>query len=270
MTGWEALVLGLVQGLTEFLPISSSGHLVIGRALFGLERPDLVFDALVHGATMLAIVTYFRGRLAGFVRGRSPTYVGKLAVGTIPAVIVGLVFRGPIERAFGEPVLVVGTLAMTGTALLSLYRVPQERWQSRPEGREGPLRGGAAAEPTWWSAWWIGCAQAVAILPGVSRSGSTIVAGIWVGLVPAAAAEFSFLLGIPAIAGAVVLQSLDMGEPIRHGQGSEYVLGAMVAFASGLASIYLVFRLLARREFRWFGFYCWAVAIVFGLYLAGR
>jgi len=256
---WEGFLLGLIQGLTEFLPVSSSGHLVIGQTIFGL-RDLLAFDAFIHGATMLAIVVYFRRRLLELSRGRSPSYVGKLALGTVPAVVVGLGFREAITRAFDSPALVAGALAVTGAALLSLGFVPRSR---RP-----PEAGGA--EPSWSAAWWIGCAQAFAILPGISRSGSTIVTGIWLGLAPAAAAEFSFLLGIPAIAGAIALQVWIVGAGSGAWLSPPFLAGAVAAFLSGLAAIFLVFRLLGRGEFRWFGLYCWVAAAAFGLWLWAR
>jgi undecaprenyl-diphosphatase len=273
---WEGFLLGLIQGLTEFLPVSSSGHLVIGQTLFGL-RDLLAFDIFVHGATMLAIVVYFRRQVLGLLGGRSPSYVGKLALGTVPAVIVGLSFREAIRWAFDSPALVVGTLGVTGAALLSLGFVPRSRRQSQetaqPAGAPSPAANPApagSAEPSWVAAWWIGCAQAFAILPGISRSGSTIVAGIWLGLAPAAAAEFSFLLGIPAIAGAIVLQAWVVGWGSGSWLSPPFVAGAVAAFLSGLMAIFLVFRLLSRGEFRWFGLYCWVAAAAFGLWLWAR
>jgi len=259
MTAWEGIVLGLVQGLTEFLPVSSSGHLAMTRALYGLAG-DLPFEILIHGATLLAILLYFRRRIAGLLAGRSPSYVGKLALSVVPAVIAALAFRRWIDLAFVSPEFVPPTLAFTGAALLSLYFVPQGRWHG-----EGPDAG--SVEPTWGAAWWIGCAQAIAILPGVSRSGSTIVAGVWLGLAPAAAAEFSFLMGIPAITGALVLEAPHMGGAGGSADLGTLALGFVAAFLSGLAAIHLVFRLLARRGFRKFGFYCWAMALAFGAFL---
>jgi undecaprenyl-diphosphatase len=267
MTSWEGFVLGLVQGLTEFLPVSSDGHLAMSRAILGLRGPDLPFDVFVHGATLLAILVYFRRRLVELVRDRSYTYIAKLAVGTVPAVIVALVFRRALDLAFGTPAVVVPAIAVTGSALLSLYLIPEKRWHAAESGDE---RSAGTKEPTWLDAWWIGCAQALAILPGVSRSGSTIVTGIWLGLAPASAAEFSFLMGIPAITGALVLEAPRMSAAAASGQAATYLTGAAIAFASGLTAIALVFRLLPRREFRWFGFYCWAAAIAFALFLWAR
>ncbi|HUP19056.1 MAG TPA: undecaprenyl-diphosphate phosphatase [Gemmatimonadota bacterium] len=257
MSPLEGALLGFVQGLTEFLPVSSSGHLVIVQTLLGLDGSNLVFDVVVHGATLAAIGVWFRRRLLGLVAAREWTYAGKLAVASLPVALVGGLFAEQVEAAFAAPELVVGTLALTGAALFSLYLRPDT----------GTSAAGLA-QPGWAAALVIGAAQALAILPGISRSGLTIVAGLWLGLAPAAAAEFSFLLGIPAIAGAVVYQLRPTLAAAGGGQGAELLVGAAVAFASGLAAISLVFRLLTRRGFRRFGFYCCSVAIAFAAWLA--
>ncbi|MDX1622574.1 MAG: undecaprenyl-diphosphate phosphatase [Gemmatimonadota bacterium] len=256
MSAWQGFVLGMVQGLTEFLPVSSSGHLVAVRSLFGITGSRLAFDVMVHGATLLAIVVYFRRRLAGFIREGRLDYLGKLLVATIPIGAVGLALGEPVEEAFASPWLVAALLAATGTMLLSLYLKRED------EGERGRL------EPGWGVAIAIGLVQAVAILPGISRSGATIVAGLWLGLAPAAAAEFSFLLGIPAIAGAVGVELSAMHSAASTDAGAGMLLGGLAAFACGMAAIAIVFRVLARRSFRRFGFYCWAVAIAFGTWLA--
>lgn len=260
-------MLGLIQGLTEFLPISSSGHLVIGQTIFGLRGDHLPFDVVVHGATLGAIAIHFRHRLIELLSSVDLDYFGKLGLGTLPALIVGLTLRHPIERLFDAPLVVAGLLAVTGTMLLSLYwRRPGRRGSER--STTGWAEG--SEEPTWAAAFLIGCVQAVAILPGISRSGSTIVAAIWLGVAPAAAAEFSFLLGIPAIGGAIVLLTGDVGTAARGGEGTELLLGAGTALISGLVAITLVFRLLAGHGFRRFGFYCWIVAALFGIYVITR
>ncbi|MDX1661312.1 MAG: undecaprenyl-diphosphate phosphatase [Gemmatimonadota bacterium] len=253
MTPVEGLVLGLVQGLTEFLPVSSSGHLVIFQTLFGVQGPSVAFDAAVHGATLVAILVYFRERIVTVVRSREWAYVGKLALGTIPIALIGGVWREEVERAFHTPWLVPVTLAVTGAALLSLYF-------RRDRIRVAPV-------PTWTMAAVIGCAQALALMPGISRSGSTIVAALWLGLAAPAAAEFSFLLGVPAIAGAVGIQADDMLATAHGGGGLTLALGTGTAFLSGLAAMALVFHLLAREGFRRFGFYCWTVALAFAGWL---
>lgn len=247
MTVLEAAFLGLVQGLSEFLPISSSGHLVVAQFLFGVRSSQLAFGVLVHGATLMALIFVFRRRLAGLVARRDVDYLGKLALGTVPIAIIGLSFEAAVERAFESIWLVAGCLAVTGTALLSLYRLP-DRPRPRP------------TVPGWSGALLIGLVQAAALLPGVSRSGTTIVAGLWLGLAPAAAAEFSFLLGIPAIAGALLIELGALRTAAGGGLGTEMVAGAVVAFLSGFVAIAVVFRLLERDTFRRFGFYCWSVA----------
>lgn len=253
MTFLQAIVLGIVQGMTEFLPVSSSGHLVIGETLFGVNEPGVAFDAFVHGATLLAVLVYFRRRIVRIVVDRSWSYVGKIVVGSIPVGIVGLMFESAIERAFASPWLVVATLVATGGLLLTLYALPTDRTEIE--------------EPSYVQAWWIGCAQMISILPGISRSGSTIVTGRWLGLAPAAAAEFSFLLGVPAIAGAVVLQAGELRAAVAAGSGGVFFAGWAAALVSGIVAIALVFRLLARQGFRLFGWYCWAVAAAFAAWL---
>ncbi|MGH7562917.1 MAG: undecaprenyl-diphosphate phosphatase [Gemmatimonadota bacterium] len=256
MTVIEAAVLGLIQGLTEFLPVSSSGHLVIGQALFGLRGDNLTFDILVHGGTLLAILFYFRSRLIGFLRRSEWSYVGKLGVATVPVVIAGVTLYPTVQEAFTRPALVAGFLAITGVLLLSLYL------RRRPGEEAGRL------EPGWGTALLIGLFQACALLPGISRSGTTIVAGIWLGLAPAAAAEFSFLLAIPAIAGAIVYESGALAQLADSGMADVFSIGVVVAFASALVAIRVVFRTIGRREFRWLGFYCLTIAALFGMWLA--
>ncbi|MGH7566622.1 MAG: undecaprenyl-diphosphate phosphatase [Gemmatimonadota bacterium] len=253
MTLVEALILGIVQGLTEFLPVSSSAHLVMGEELLGANEPGVAFDALVHGATLLAVLIYFHRRIIQLARERSWSYAGKIVVGTIPAGLVGVLFESAIERTFAAPGLIVFTLIVTGALLLSLRALPEGKHEME--------------EPSWWQAWWIGCAQMAAIPPGISRSGSTIVAARWLGLAPAPAAEFSFLLGVPAIAGAVVLQSGELQSAAAAGSGLAYMAGWVAALVSGIVAIMLVFRLLARRGFSHFGWYCWAAAAAFGTWL---
>ena len=255
MSALQGFVLGIVQGLTEFLPVSSSGHLVIGRTLFGLETQPLPFEIAVHGATLLAVLVYFRRRLAEIVIRAEVGYLGKLLLATVPIVIVATVFRGVVERSFQTPLLVAVLLAVTGTVLLSL------RFKTPPG-----MRSVDRPEPTWMAALLIGCAQAVALMPGISRSGVTIVTALWLGVGPYAAAEFAFLLGVPAIAGAVALEA-DAIQLAVDGGSAAYVWGTAAAFASALIAIALVFRIVQGGRFDRFGVYCWAVAVAFGAYL---
>jgi undecaprenyl-diphosphatase len=248
----DALILGIVQGLTEFLPISSSAHLVMGAEILGANEPGIAFDVLVHSATLLAVLVYFRKRIVQLVRDHSWAYAAKIVLGTIPAGVVGLLFESQLESTFDDLWLLVVTLAATGVMLMTLDAIPEGRSETD--------------EPTWWQSWWIGCAQMVAILPAISRSGSTIVTARWLGLAPAPSAEFSFLLSIPALAGALVLQLGEIQAGLA-GQGLAYSLGWIAAFVSGIVAILIVFRLLARGRFSLFGWYCLVVAGAFGAWL---
>ncbi|MEJ2152367.1 MAG: undecaprenyl-diphosphate phosphatase [Gemmatimonadota bacterium] len=255
MTALQGFVLGIIQGLTEFLPVSSSGHLVIGRTLFGLHTQPLPFEVAVHGATLLAVLFYFRRRVADMILGLEIGYMGKLVLATVPIVITATIFRGVVERAFETPLTVAVALAATGTVLLSL------RLKARPD-----MRSVERPEPTWLAAWWVGCAQAAALMPGISRSGVTIVAALWLGVAPYAAAEFAFLLGVPAIAGAVVFETNAI-QAAMDGGAAAYVSGTTAAFASALIAMTIVFRVIQNGRFDRFGIYCWVVAVAFGAYL---
>lgn len=255
MTALQGFVLGIIQGLTEFLPVSSSGHLVIGRTLFGLHTQPLPFEVAVHGATLLAVLFYFRRRVADMILGLEIGYMGKLVLATVPIVITATIFRGVVEWAFETPLTVAVALAATGTVLLSL------RLKARPD-----MRSVERPEPTCLAAWWIGCAQAAALIPGISRSGVTIVAALWLGVAPYAAAEFAFLLGVPAIAGAVVFETNAI-QAAMDGGAAAYMWGTTAAFTSALIAMTIVFRVIQNGRFDRFGIYCWVVAVAFGAYL---
>ena len=219
------ILLGLLQGLTEFLPISSSGHLVVVPAVLGWDEPSLTFDVLLHLGTLVAVVVYFRHDLIGLTlgvlgRGIDPDGARRmalyLAVGTIPAVVAGLVLGDFFEGLFESPYTTCAELVATALILLAMERVGDR-------ARRRPLDVGSATA--------IGVAQAVAILPGISRSGTTIGVGLVLGLSREEATRFSFLLSIPAIAGAGVLSLADVA-----GGGLD-VTGGVVAgvIASGVA-----------------------------------
>ncbi len=260
MTLGEAIVLGVVQGLAEFLPISSSGHLVLVEHWLGITSADLVFEVAVHAGTLLSVLWYFRRRLwelaesvAG--RGESPNAIAAarreilyLAIGTIPAGVIGVLFKDQIETVFADSHLAASFLMVTGAILLSTG-----------------LRRGGGRPLTFWRAWWIGCAQAVAILPGISRSGSTISAGLWQGVRPALAAEFSFLLSIPAVGGAILLTI-----PDAWGSGHlglTHLVGGVAAALTGYAALRLVFAFLRGGRFALFGVYCLLVGALATLLL---
>lgn len=256
MDSFEAAVLGLVQGLTEFFPVSSSGHLAIFQALFGgREAGSLLFEVAVHVATLLAIVFFYRVRIGALCSGllhrdrEALVYCGKLVVATLPAVAVGLTAKNAIEAQFSNPLLVGLALLLTGAVVFST------RW-TIPRAKADGLG--------WGTVSLIGVAQALAILPGISRSGSTVAMALALGVAPLVAAEFSFLLGIIAITGAAVLMIPELGQA-----GSEALramaIGGVTALFSGLLAIWVFVRMLDRSLFHYWAWYCWAAG---GLFLA--
>lgn len=253
MTYWEGLVLGVVQGLTEFLPISSSGHLVVVEAAIGLRTPGVTVEVALHVATLLAVLVVYRARvwelMRGLVAGAGDAwrYVGLLALGTIPAGVVGVAFGDWFERAFDSLVLVGVNFLVTGTILWSTARI---------------ITKAAAPQPTAGGAGVIGLAQALAILPGISRSGTTVAAALWLRVDPVRAAEFSFLLAVPAIAGAALLQVPRIpGHVAVVGAGPLAASGA-AALVAGIVAIRLLVALLHRRSFHHFAPYCWVMGLV--------
>ncbi len=261
MSFFDAILLGLVQGLTEFLPVSSSGHLVIGQTLLGVDSPGVAFEVVLHVATLLSVIIVYRARLwqlvVGAARGQRDAlvFVGLLVLATIPAGLVGLFLEDAIERAFGLPAITGIMLLITGTLLWSTrFRRPADD----------------AHRPTPRLAIGIGIAQAFAILPGVSRSGATITAGLWGRLPGDRAAEFSFLLSIPAILGAALLQAGEIGESWRTMGAVPLAVAFLAALASGIAAIRSLVWLLRRQAFYAFAYYVWAAGGLFLLFLALR
>lgn len=273
MTLFEALVLGLVQGLTEFLPVSSSGHLEIGKWLLGAEEADLGFSIWVHAATALSTLTVFRHEVLRLLRGswdgetEPRRMVGLLLLSAVPAGIVGLGFKDVLEAEFmGRPDRVGAALFVTAALLavtdLHVRRNPPanaEPWSGLPMHRR--LRQVLA----------IGLAQAVAILPGVSRSGSTIAASLWVGVPRAEAARFSFLMALIPIGGATLLEVkdlLEVSEPLTSASHpGAYAVGALAAYLSGLLACTWMVRLVSRARLIGFAVYCailGTVALVWG------
>ncbi|MAI78740.1 MAG: hypothetical protein CL917_07360 [Deltaproteobacteria bacterium] len=258
LSALEAIWLGIVQGLTEFFPVSSSGHLVIFQTLLGVEEEGgLLFEIAVHVATLVAIVVYYRQRIWGLIVGaltRDPAswvYIGQLAVATLPAVAVGLFARDAVEHLFGRPVWVAAALILTGMILWTT------RWT---------VSRAVATQPGWGLALVVGCAQAFAIVPGISRSGTTVAMALALGLAPLAAAEFSFLLGTVAIAGAAVLMLPDLATATPEQLGN-LTLGSAAALISGMIAIWAFVRMLERQAFYLFAWYAWGAGAAFGLYL---
>jgi undecaprenyl-diphosphatase len=245
--------MGAVQGLTEFLPISSSGHLVlVQQALDGTTDP--VFVLLLHIATLLAVVIYFWEDVVALLRsfvGRDTTkrsdLLYPLIIGTAPAAIAGLLFESSVDKAFDSEGFVALALVITGLLLIVAARLPKgERSIAMLEPRRAAI---------------IGLFQAFALFPGISRSGSTIVGGICNKLAPKEAARFSFLLSIPAIGGATLLKLSDIAS-YDTANTIPYVLGMAIAFVSGFAGIRVLMRAVTQGKLEYFGYYCIAIALV--------
>jgi len=258
MSPWESILLGVVQGGTEFLPVSSSGHLVIGQSLLGIELPGVFFEVAVHVATLVSILLVYRSRIARLVGGVASgrreawSYVGLLALATLPAVLAGIFLRGPIEGLFEAPSVVGIALLVTGSLLWSTrWFLDREEWK--------PVVVGTALA--------MGIAQSLAIVPGISRSGTTVVVALWLGVEPREAAAFSFLMAVPAIAGAGMLQAFDAGAAPSGVSPGVLTLGGIAAGVTGVAAIRTFVAVLQRRAFHHFGPYCWGVGGVFLLWL---
>ena len=257
------LLLGLVQGLTEFLPVSSSGHLTLGQAILGVGEEDLTFTVLVHAATALSTIVVFRKDIGELMRdvftagdsgAKARSYTGLILLSAVPAAAVGLRFKDSIESLV-NPQFVGVMLCVTAAILL---------FSQRAIANNRPLGAGRALG--------IGLAQAFAILPGISRSGSTIGAALMLGVSREEAARFSFLMALIPIGGATLLTIKDLIEQphVMNTVTSPltgYVVGTLAAFASGWAACTWMIRLVKRSNLAGFGGYCLVVgvlAIIFG------
>ena len=264
MGALEAFLLGLVQGLTEFLPVSSSGHLELGKALLGVEEGGLAFSVVVHGATAMSTIVVFRRDISALVLGlfksgevgaSSRVFASLVLLSMVPVGIVGLLFKEDLESRLDGHLGAVG-LALIVTALLLFWA--QRR--GREGGRVGALEAGI-----------IGCAQAVAVLPGISRSGATISVALLLGVDREEAARFSILMVLPPILGATLLEFRDLLDPAaQSGQAASAMalaMGALAAFLSGWWACRTMLALVKRNGLNGFAVYCAVVglaAIIFG------
>lgn len=259
----QAIVLGIVQGLTEFLPVSSSAHLTLVPFAFGWREPSLAFVVAVHFGTLVAVTWIFRERIAVLVRTaigyRSApepdrTLLQLVIIGTLPAAIIGMVFNHQIENAFQKPVLVALLLGVTGYVLFSAEAKAEERQETRRAEGEMETRDGV----------FVGIAQAISILPGISRSGATIAAGLGRGLTRETAARYSFLLSIPVIAGAVLVKIPDMlHEGLGGKNAAAFAAGILTSGITGFFAVKWFIGILTRRGLRPFGAYCFIAMIAF-------
>lgn len=259
----EATFLGIVQGLTEFLPVSSSGHLVLFSQLLKVQEPSLVFEIVVHAGTLLAVLVVFRAEVLLLVSSffkllRKPqqakelvqTDAGcrllwRLVLATLPVVILALVLKDHIEGLFMSSLFVGFMLLVTGTVLYLS--------QCRETGRKD------LAELSASDALLVGLGQAVAVLPGISRSGTTIAVGLTRGLDRDSAARFSFLLSIPAILGALVFSLDDLFGGATSIGGGAFFAGLLTSAITGYLAIHLLLDLVKRGKLVWFSYYTWFV-----------
>ncbi|HHM01704.1 MAG TPA: undecaprenyl-diphosphatase UppP [Caldithrix abyssi] len=255
----KAIVLGLVQGLTEFLPVSSSGHLVIFSEILNFHETGIAFEVFVHFGTLLATLAAFRYELTRMLAAPYAVWVKKstdaelkeylrwdiyVIVASIPAAFIGLLFKDQIEAVFDSLLFVFIMLIFTGTIMVVTPYL---------KDRGTALNG--------WRSFVIGIAQAFAILPGVSRSGSTIFTGLLMGIDRDKVARFSFIMSLPAVFGAALLKLRDiMGTELSDAQVLNYIIGTLVAFISGYYAIKWLLDIVKKGKLQWFGYYCYALA----------
>ena len=259
----HSLLLGLIQGLTEFLPVSSSGHLALAQSLLeGFDQPGLLFDTLLHLATLLAVFVYFRKRIGRMILGVMGIFMPKykvynydekpliwgVIIATIPTGVIGYLLKDHVEGFFDKPAVIGYFLIITS---LMLYISDK-------------FKGGGPVTPL--RALIIGIAQGLAVFPGISRSGTTIFAGLITGMSREKAAEFSFLISIPAIIGATVLQIPHITE-IDTSMLGIYAAGMLMAFISGLLAIGLMMHVVKSAKLSFFAIYCLIVGVVAILWL---
>ncbi len=264
MSVLQALILGIIQGLTEFLPVSSSGHLALVQSMFtGFEQPGLLYDTLLHMATLFAVVFFFRRRIVrlflavlGFVSTKYKVYyyeekhlLAGIIIATIPTGIIGYLLKDYAEVLFTKPP-VVGYCLIVTSVMLFLSDRPVKG------GRITPIR-----------ALIVGISQGLSVFPGISRSGTTIFAGLKSGIPRADAAEFSFLISIPAILGATLLQIRHIGEVAVSSSWVAYIIGMAAAFVCGIFAIKVMIGVVKRARMGVFAVYCLIVGIAAILWL---
>lgn len=259
----DALILGLIQGLTEFLPVSSSGHLVIAQSMIkNFNQPGILFDTLLHFATLLAVFIYFRKRIKKIIRAFFGLFIRKyrvdyfenkrflwgIIIATIPTGIIGLSLEKYAEKLFSTTVYVGYALILTS---IILYLSDKAKGNQPVDGNKSFL---------------LGIVQGLAVIPGISRSGSTIAAALFMGVKREEAAEFSFLISIPAILGATVLQLKDVDISMISDLNA-YLFGMIAAFVSGLIALAILIPLVKKGRLTIFAIYCLIVGFVTVIWL---
>ena len=271
----EAFILGVLQGITEFLPISSSGHLALGKILLGSEvESGITYEVVVHFGTLVSIMYYYRTELSRLFssglrfllnsakekESSDVHFLGMILISMIPAFMVGFTLKDHVEAIFSNPLLVSLMLLITGFLLFSTKFVPN-RIQENGASHVAAAGGGAPIGIA--KSFAIGLAQACAMIPGISRSGSTITMALWLGVDRETAANFSFIMVIPVIGGAMLLQVLDLLEVGIQGAALQVlVVGFLSSAISGYFALKYLIIILKKSGFYLFSFYCWAVGLV--------
>lgn len=252
---WKALILGVIQGATEFLPVSSSGHLVVMQQILGWTPENetiLLFDIALHVGTLVSVIVVFYKDILSILCGKNWRLLGYLVVATIPAVIVGVLFKDWFESLFAS-VLTVGIAWLFTGLILVLTKIKK----SFPNENVG-----------WVKSFFIGCAQAIAIIPGVSRSGSTIAVGMFFGIKKDKAARFAFLMSIPAIGGGAILGVKDI-TVFPYELLLPIIFGMIAAALTGYFCIKWLLWIIKKGDLWFFGVYCLLaglLAIIFSLF----
>ena len=255
MSWFEALILGILQGLTEFLPVSSSGHLEIGQALLGTaSEENLTFAIIVHVATVLSTLVIlwrevdqlFRGTFTTWRWNAEKDYVAKILVSMIPVFVVGMFFKDQVEAFFGNGLLLVGVCLLITAALLAL-----SEWLQRHRSK-------LVHEVRYLDAFIIGIAQACAVLPGLSRSGTTIATGLLCGVKKESVAQFSFLMVLIPILGEALLDGIKLlnGEVVSNLELLPALVGFVAAFITGCFACRFMIEIVRRQRLVWFAIYC--------------
>lgn len=260
MTWFEALILGIVQGLTEFLPVSSSGHLELTKAMFGdnsLPEESLMMTVVLHAATALSTIVIFRKDIAEILKGllqfknnEQFQFSLKIVLSMIPAALVGVLLEEQIEQFFGGQILLVGCMLIITAGLLFLA--------DKAKSTLNPV--------SYKNALIIGIAQAIAILPGISRSGATISTSVLLGVDRQKAARFSFLMVVPLILGKMAKDILSGDLAASQSNSSLLIIGFIAAFIAGLLACQWMIALVKKSQLKYFSFYCMIVGIIAIIY----
>jgi undecaprenyl-diphosphatase len=249
LTFFESVLSGIIQGLTEFLPISSSGHLVILQRYFGLKEPQLFFNILLHLGTLFAVVLYFRDEIASLFT-KNLRLLMLIIIGSMPTAVVGFVFYDVFEAMFSH-IKFVGLMLIVTAVFLFVGEHSFEKRRSRKI---------TAAKLDWVKAFIIGFVQGIAITPGISRSGSTIATGLMLKLSKKDALHYSFLLSIPAVAGSLLLKLAKASTVVVI---TPSMTGGMItAFLFGLIAMFVLLNVLYKSKLSYFGIYCFAVGVL--------